>query len=185
MLTPPRAVALMKRGRKVVCGSQEGVLDIFDYSDIEDISDRFPGHPSSVDALLALDDDIVMTGSSDGVIRIISILPNKMLGARSCCNVSQRDSHPAVCVVDAGVVGQHSDWPVERLACSADGLLLASAVRAALRCCPRRAGLTQAAVAVARQHGEAVGDRLFARGCWNRGGARGWCCRRRLRRRQR
>ena len=72
----------MKRGRKVVCGSQEGVLDIFDYSDIEDISDRFPGHPSSVDALLPLDDDIVMTGSSDGVIRIISILPNKMLGAR-------------------------------------------------------------------------------------------------------
>ena len=71
----------MKRGRKVVCGSQEGVLDIFDYSDIEDISDRFPGPPSSVDALLALDDDIVMTGSSDGVIRIISILPNKMLGA--------------------------------------------------------------------------------------------------------
>ena len=71
----------MKRGRKVVCGSQEGVLDIFDYSDIEDISDRFPGHPSSVDALLPLEEDIVMTGSSDGVIRIISILPNKMLGA--------------------------------------------------------------------------------------------------------
>jgi hypothetical protein len=29
----------------------------------------------------------------------------------------------------AGVVGEHSDWPVERLACSADGLVLASAVR--------------------------------------------------------
>ena len=84
----------MKRGRKVVCGSQEGVLDIFDYSDIEDISDRFPGHPSSVDALLALDDDIVMTGSSDGVIRIISILPNKMLGARGCCNGLQRGVSP-------------------------------------------------------------------------------------------
>ena len=72
----------MKRGRKVVCGSQEGVLDIFDFKDIEDISDRFPGHPASVDALLPLDEDIVLTGSSDGLIRIISILPNKMLGAQ-------------------------------------------------------------------------------------------------------
>jgi len=119
----------MKRGRKVVCGSQEGVLDIFDYNDVEDISDRFPGHPASVDALLALDDDIVLTGSSDGLIRIISILPNKMLGARTVLIDLQR-----VCVLTqdprhAGVVGQHSDWPVERLACSADGLLLASAVR--------------------------------------------------------
>jgi hypothetical protein len=73
----------MKRGRKVICGSQEGVLNIFDYSDIEDISDRFPGHPASVDALLALDEDVLLTGSSDGLIRIISILPNKMLGART------------------------------------------------------------------------------------------------------
>lgn len=84
----------MKRGRKVVCGSQEGVLDIFDYNDVEDISDRFPGHPASVDALLALDDDIVLTGSSDGLIRIISILPNKMLGARTVLFDLQR-----VCVL--------------------------------------------------------------------------------------
>ena len=139
----------MKRGRKVVCGSQEGVLDIFDYSDIEDISDRFPGHPASVDALLALDDDIVMTGSSDGLIRIISILPNKMLG----------------------VVGQHSDWPVERLACSADGLLLASAVRAPLafsvetRPAPASRAMRAPVRAVARQHGEALGDRLPSGGC--------------------
>ncbi len=71
----------MKQGRKVVCGSQEGVLNIFDVNDIQDISDRFPGHPQSVDALIAVDEDMLLTGSSDGVIRVISILPNKMLGA--------------------------------------------------------------------------------------------------------
>ena len=95
----------LKRGRKIVCGSQEGVLDIFDAANVEDISDRFPGHPASVDALLQLDEDTVLTGASDGLIRIISLQPNKMLG----------------------VVGEHSDWPLERLACASDGLTLASA----------------------------------------------------------
>lgn len=95
----------MKRGKKIVVGSQEGVLSLFNWGDIGDISDRFPGHPQSVDALLALDEDILISGSSDGVIRILSVLPNRMLG----------------------VVGEHSEWPVERLALSADRGLLASA----------------------------------------------------------
>ena len=95
----------MKRGKKIVVGSQEGVLSLFDWGDIGDLSDRFPGHPQSVDALVALDDDILISGSSDGVIRILSVLPNRMLG----------------------VVGEHSEWPVERLALSADRGLLASA----------------------------------------------------------
>lgn len=106
----------MKRGKKIVVGSQEGVLSIFDMANIVDISDRFPGHPQSVDALVAVSDDLVLTGSSDGVIRVISILPNKMLG----------------------IVGEHSDWPVERLALSPDGNVLASAVRVA------QAGITRA-----------------------------------------
>ena len=56
------------------------------------------GHPSSVDALVAFDEDTVLTGSQDGLIRIISILPNSMLG----------------------VVGEHGDFPVEALALSHD-----------------------------------------------------------------
>jgi hypothetical protein len=54
------------------------------------------GHPSSVDALLAFDEDTLLTGCQDGLIRIIGVLPNKMLG----------------------VVGEHGDYPVERLALS-------------------------------------------------------------------
>ena len=55
-----------------------------------------PGHPSSVDALAAFDEDTVLSGCQDGLIRVIGILPNKMLG----------------------VVGEHGDYPVERLALS-------------------------------------------------------------------
>jgi WD40 repeat protein len=125
-------VTLVKGGTKVVCGSQEGVLSIFDLSDIQDTSDRFPGHPASVDTLVAVTEDMVLTGSSDGVIRVLSILPNKMLGACSSPHV-HRAQHAAsllcACMHHPGIVGEHSDWPVERLALSADGTMVASAVR--------------------------------------------------------
>ena len=51
-----------------------------------------------MDALAEFDADTLLTGSSDGVIRIVSILPNKMLG----------------------VVGEHDAYPVERLSLSHD-----------------------------------------------------------------
>lgn len=47
---------------------------------------------------MAYDDDTVLTGSIDGAIRILNVLPNKLLG----------------------VVGVHQDFPVERLALSHD-----------------------------------------------------------------
>ena len=62
-------------------------------------------HPSSIDAMVKVDEDTLLTGSSDGLIRVIGILPNKMLG----------------------LVGEHSDMPVERMDLSADRSTLASA----------------------------------------------------------
>ena len=62
------------------------------------------GHPSSVDALVKYDADTVITGSSDGIIRIVNILPNRMLG----------------------VLGGSEDLPIERLALSHDRSRLAS-----------------------------------------------------------
>jgi len=96
---------IMKGGRKVVAGSQEGILNIFSYGKWEDISDRYPGHPQSVDAIAKVTEDMVVTGSSDGLIRVISIFPNKILG----------------------LVGEHSDMPIERLTMSFDKNMLASA----------------------------------------------------------
>lgn len=99
------AVAVVKGGKKVVCGSQSGVLAIWSWGYWNDCSDRLPGHPESVDAIIKWDEDTIVTGSSDGALRVINILPNKLLG----------------------VVGEHSeDMPVERLALSADKQLLAS-----------------------------------------------------------
>ena len=78
---------------------------IFNYGQWEDISDRFPGHPSSIDAMIKVDEETLLTGSSDGIVRIIGILPNKMLG----------------------LVGEHGEMPIERMALSDNNKFLATA----------------------------------------------------------
>jgi len=95
---------ILKNGKKVVCGTQEGVLLVFTWDRWQDCSDRYPGHPETVDCMLKVDETTVMTGSSDGLIRCISVLPNKMIG----------------------VLGDHEEFPVEGMCASPDGLVLAS-----------------------------------------------------------
>ena len=74
---------VLKNG-KCVTGSQTGMLNIFSYGEWEDFSDRFPGHPSSIDAIVKVDEETILTGSSDGIGgAAISILPNKPLAGES------------------------------------------------------------------------------------------------------
>ncbi|KNC87037.1 hypothetical protein SARC_00847 [Sphaeroforma arctica JP610] len=63
------SVCVMKNGKKVVCGTQEGIISIFSWGQWGDCSDRFPGHPLSIDTILPLTEGICLTGSSDGLIR--------------------------------------------------------------------------------------------------------------------
>lgn len=64
-----------------------------------------------MDALCLFDEDTLITGSSDGGVRVVSILPNQLL---SFLGPHARD--------DSGI----DDLPVERLALSGDKRLLAS-----------------------------------------------------------
>ncbi|RUP50911.1 WD40-repeat-containing domain protein [Jimgerdemannia flammicorona] len=99
------SVTLLKSGKKAVVGSQEGVLSLWTWGDWGDVSDRFLGHPSSVDTVCRLDEDTVATGSSDGLIRILGVLPNSF----------------------HGVVGDHGeDFPIERVRLSHDRRFLGS-----------------------------------------------------------
>jgi WD40 repeat protein len=41
---------------------------------------RYPGHPDSIDSLVSFDNDTILTGSGDGCVRVLAILPNKLLG---------------------------------------------------------------------------------------------------------
>ena len=99
------SMALIKNGQKLVCGSQEGVLMLFSYGDFGDMNDRFIGHPESIDCMVVIDQDTICTGSSDGILRVVQVLPNKLLG----------------------VLGQHqADCPIEHIAQSFDNSLIAS-----------------------------------------------------------
>ncbi|KAL1916058.1 uncharacterized protein VTP21DRAFT_6062 [Calcarisporiella thermophila] len=98
------SVEILKDGKKVVVGSQEGILNLWTWGDWGDVSDRFLGHPNSIDAICRVDEDTIVTGSSDGIIRVIGILPNKF----------------------HGIIGEHEDFPVEQIKMSWDKRYLAS-----------------------------------------------------------
>ncbi|KAJ6612771.1 WD repeat-containing protein JIP5 [Mycena sp. CBHHK59/15] len=93
----------IKGGAKVVVGTQLGILSIFNRSSgYGDCVDRVPGHPHSIDALCAVPQTIpnvdasstILTGSSDGFIRAVQVLPTKLIG----------------------IVADHGEFPIERIA---------------------------------------------------------------------
>ncbi|MCI00784.1 WD repeat-containing protein 55, partial [Trifolium medium] len=81
-------------GRKVVCGSQTGILLLYSWGCFKDCSDRFVDLSSnSIDAILKLDEDRIITGSENGMINLVGILPNRIIQP----------------------IAEHSEYPVECL----------------------------------------------------------------------
>jgi len=80
------------------------VLVIFTWEQWADISDRYPGHPKSIDTMVKIDEDTIITGSSDGLIRVVQLFPNKLLG----------------------VIGEHEEFPIERIRLSRENKYLGS-----------------------------------------------------------
>ncbi|KAI0325515.1 WD40 repeat-like protein [Cubamyces sp. BRFM 1775] len=100
------SILSIKGGQKIVVGTQLGVLSIFNRkSGWGDCVDRIPGHPQSIDALCAIPShypnahSTILTGSSDGLLRAVQLLPTKLLG----------------------VVADHGEFPIERIAVDMNG----------------------------------------------------------------
>mmetsp|Transcript_45393 Transcript_45393/g.71016 ORF Transcript_45393/g.71016 Transcript_45393/m.71016 type:complete len:446 (-) Transcript_45393:80-1417(-) len=98
------SLQVLKNGKKVVCGSQEGDLMIFSWGYWNGWSDKFPGHPQSIDSLLKVDEETILSGSSDGILRMVNILPNKLMG----------------------IFGDHEGYPVETMKFSHDKKVIGS-----------------------------------------------------------
>uniref|UniRef100_A0A9L0TF21 WD repeat-containing protein 55 n=1 Tax=Equus caballus TaxID=9796 RepID=A0A9L0TF21_HORSE len=98
------SVTIMKCGKKVVCGSSEGTIYLFNWNGFGATSDRFALRAESIDCMVPVTENLLCTGSTDGVIRAVNILPNRVVGS----------------------VGQHAGEPVEELALSHCGRFLAS-----------------------------------------------------------
>lgn len=73
------AVMIMKDEKKVLACSADGVINIFSWDYFGDCNDRIVGHPGSIDTMIKYDEDIVITGCEDGLIRAVSCLPNKIV----------------------------------------------------------------------------------------------------------
>ncbi|KAI9221702.1 WD40-repeat-containing domain protein [Blastocladiella britannica] len=97
-------VAPVRGGSRLCVGMADGAISVWKWGWWGDMDDRFPGHPGEIDSMVALADDLVVTGCSDGLVRVLSVLPNKLLG----------------------VIGSHEDFPVENMAASHDRRWLAT-----------------------------------------------------------
>ena len=83
----------LKDGKEIIVGAEDGSLLIYN-SDLFlseassatsittfEHNDKFGGHPHSVDHMVKIDEDTILTASSDGILRFVSIQPNKLVGA--------------------------------------------------------------------------------------------------------
>ncbi|ORY22972.1 WD40-repeat-containing domain protein [Naematelia encephala] len=99
------SIVPIKNDTKAIVGSALGILSIWNRNQgWGDCVDRIPGHPASIDALVALTPDIIASGSEDGMIRVTQIQPHKFLG----------------------VIATHEEYPIERLALDYQGHWLGS-----------------------------------------------------------
>eukprot|EP00736_Rhodelphis_marinus_P003552 Rmarinus@m.7202 len=98
------SVEIVKNRRKVACGTQDGIVALWTWDDWGDYKDRFVGHPVSVDAITKISEHMIVTGASDGMLRVVTIHPNDLL-----C-----------------VLGEHEDAVVQCLATSSNESLLVS-----------------------------------------------------------
>ncbi len=73
------SVCILKHGKKVLVSTGEGVINIFSWDWFGDCNDRIVGHPNSVDTMIKFDEDTIITGSEDGLVRAVSVLPNKIV----------------------------------------------------------------------------------------------------------
>ncbi|XP_043237000.1 WD repeat-containing protein 55 homolog isoform X2 [Amphibalanus amphitrite] len=103
---PLTCMTFIKEQKKLAVGmaSDQGRVPIFKWGHFGEHVNVFKGHPSSINAMVAATDSLVIMGYDDGEIRACNILPYKYFG----------------------VVGQHRKLPVEALTLSRDGRLLAS-----------------------------------------------------------
>ena len=68
-----------------------GCIYIFKWDWFGDCKDRLIGHPNSIDSMIKLDENTILTGSEDGFLRGVSIYPNKIVSVLG--NHSEDDEH--------------------------------------------------------------------------------------------
>ena len=72
-------MTVIENGNKIIAGSQSGALYTWDWNQW-DTNRKWLGHPNSIDTICKLDEQVICTGGSDGLLRMISVQPYKFEG---------------------------------------------------------------------------------------------------------
>ncbi|KAH3767919.1 transducin family protein wd-40 repeat family protein [Pelomyxa schiedti] len=94
----------LNKGR-VLCGTQSGKVIQFKWGQWGAPAQIGGGHPQAVEDIIEVSENMIFTGSSDGVVRVVQVEPFKLLG----------------------IVGTNGAFPAERLSVSWDQRFLACA----------------------------------------------------------
>lgn len=98
-------MGVVLRNSKLVTGCGDGRLYMFNWGQFGYHSADFPGHPEGINSLVAVTDNVIVTGCEDGVIRAVHLFPHRFIGT----------------------IGHHEDqFPVEKIDVSAEGDLVAT-----------------------------------------------------------
>jgi WD repeat-containing protein 55 len=73
------ALCLMKDNKKVISAAGDGSINIFSWDWFGDCNDRIIGHPNSIECMTKYDENTVITGGEDGLLRAVSVLPNRII----------------------------------------------------------------------------------------------------------
>ena len=74
------SVCALPNKKHVLCGTQAGVVHVFDWGAWGEPVRSYRGHPNSIESILAVDNNTIITASSDGLIRVVQLSPHKILG---------------------------------------------------------------------------------------------------------
>ncbi|CAL8068059.1 unnamed protein product [Calicophoron daubneyi] len=92
-----RTVAVVKNNRKVVMGTEEGIVSLFNWKEFEESSDRFPlrrlvansrGHSKAIERIIKITEDVVAVATENGEISAVNIAPNRFRGSIGVHTVS-------------------------------------------------------------------------------------------------
>nr|CAD7572103.1 unnamed protein product [Timema californicum] len=97
------SLCLMRSDSKLLVGSSKGTMFLFNWGQFGYHSDEFPGVKQSINSMIPITENIVVTACEDGVLRATHLFPQRHLG----------------------VAGQHQ-FSVECLDISGDGTFIAS-----------------------------------------------------------
>lgn len=63
---------------KVLVGTSSGAVCVFNWDWFGDSKDRIGGHPEGVECMIGFNENVVITGSEDGWIRVVGLYPHSV-----------------------------------------------------------------------------------------------------------